>query len=278
MNIEFETNDYLLAWYLLFKPSFCEEEQQLKVKLYQNYGKQYMKLEKENIEILKYSDDFIPDDDTIYNIVFESDIFQDIKKETERHRQFLMRVWDTNSKKIKEDLKEILRFEIKDTYHILVLHPKLDTVEYMRTNPKKNIAWGKSDDLENEMTTLMRIIYTLVKYEIGDHQKENREIVSAIIDLSITNELQTRLTESSKFNEGFKNLKVLKKQLYPYFLMYLGADREELVSYMMRDKMPFDIDKYPVEKELRNVDLLGFIDFCCDNQKYILKLSNLDIH
>ena len=278
MNIEFETNDYLLAWYLLFKPSFCEEEQQLKVKLYQNYGKQYMKLEKENIEILKYSDDFIPDDDTIYNIVFESDIFQDIKKETERHRQFLMRVWDTNSKKIKEDLKEILRFEIKDTYHIIVLHPKLDTVEYMRTNPKKNIAWGKSDDLENEMTTLMRIIYTLVKYEIGDHQKENREIVSAIIDLSITNELQTRLTETSKFNEGFKNLKVLKKQLYPYFLMYLGADREELVSYMMRDKMPFDIDKYPIEKELRNVDLRGFIDFCCDNQKYILKLNNLDIH
>ena len=35
--------------------------------------------------------------------------------------------------------------------------------------------------------------------------------------------------------------------------MYLGADREELVSYMMRDQMPFDIDRYPVEKELRNV-------------------------
>ena len=52
MNIEFMTNDYLLAWYLLFKPSFSEDVQKLKVKLYQNYGKQYMCLEKENLEAI----------------------------------------------------------------------------------------------------------------------------------------------------------------------------------------------------------------------------------
>jgi hypothetical protein len=277
MNIEFMTNDYLLAWYLLFKPSFSEEVQRLKVKLYQNYGKQYMRLEKENVEILKYNQDFIPDDDTIYNIIFESEIFKRIKKETEKHRQFLMKSWDTNSKKIKAILKDILRFSIKDKYVILVVHPKLDTVEYMRTNPKKNIAWGKSDDKDDSIKTMMRVMYTLVKYEIGSFQKENKEIVNSIIDLTITNELQTRLTGKSTFNEGFRNLKLLKKQLYPYFLMYLGADREELVSYMMRDQMPFDIDRYPVEKELRNVDLFGFIDFCCKNQKYIIRLNNLDM-
>ena len=277
MNIEFMTNDYLLAWYLLFKPSFSEEVQRLKVKLYQNYSKQYMRLEKENVEILKYNNDFIPDDDTIYNIIFESEIFKKIKKETDKHRQFLMKEWDTNNKKIKSILKDILRFNIKDKYHILVIHPYLDTVEYMRTNPKKNIAWGKKDDKEDGIKTIMRVIYTLVKYEIGSFQKENREIVNSIIDLTITNELQTRLTGKSAFNEGFKSLKLLKKQLYPYFLMYLGADREELVSYMMRDQMPFDIDKYQIEKELRNVDLFGFIDFCCKNQKYIIRLNNLDM-
>lgn len=277
MNIEFMTNDYLLAWYLLFKPSFSEDMQKLKVKLYQNYGKQYMKLEKENIEILKYNNDFIPDDDTIYNIVFESDIFKKIKKETDKHRQFLMKEWDTNSKKINQILKDILRFNIKDKYGILVIHPKLDTIEYIRTNPKKNISWGKIDDHEDGVQTIMRIIYTIIKYEIGTFQKENREIVNSIIDLTITNELQTRLIGKSTFNQGFKSLKLLKKQLYPYFLMYLGADREELVSYMMRDQMPFDIDRYPIEKELRNVDLFGFIDFCCKNQKYIIRLNNLDV-
>ena len=83
----------------------------------------------------------------------------------------------------------------------------------MRTNPKKNISWGKADDVEDSMTTLMRIIYTIVKYEIGSFQKENREIVTSIIDLTITNELQTRLTGVSKYTEGFKNLKILKRQL-----------------------------------------------------------------
>lgn len=277
MNIEFMTNDYLLAWYLLFKPSFSEEMQRLKVKLYQNYGQQYMRLEKENIEILKYNDDFIPDDDTIYNIIFESEIFKKIKKETDRHRQFLMKIWDSNQKKVKSILKEIVRFNIKDIYRIIVIHPELESVEYIQTNPKKNIAWGKSNDKDDNIKTLMRMVYTIIKYEIGKFQKENREIVSSIIDLTITNELQTRLTGISKFNEGFKNLKLLKKQLYPYFLMYLGAEREELVGYMMRDQMPFDIDKYPIEKELRNVDLFGFIDFCCKNQKYIIRLNSLDM-
>ena len=54
--------------------------------------------------------------------------------------------------------------------------------------------------------------------------------------------------------------------------MYLGAiEKEELVSYMMRDKIAFDIDKIRIEKELKEIDLYGFIDFCCKNQKYILK-------
>ena len=272
MNIEFTTNDYLLAWYLLFKPSFCEQMQSLKIKLYKNYPKQYMALEKENIEILKYNNDFIPDDDTIYNIIFESEIFQKIKKEADKHRIFLMKLWDTNQKKIRTLFKEITRISIKEDFCIIVIHPKLDTIEFIDTNPKKNISWGKKDDVDNDIQTLMRLLYTITKYKVGSFHKENREIVSAIIDLVITNELQTRLVNSSKYNEGFKSLRTLKKQIYPYFLMYLGAiEKEELVSYMMRDKIAFDIDKIRIEKELKEIDLYGFIDFCCKNQKYILK-------
>ena len=63
MNIDFVVNDYLLAWYVLFKPSFCEEVQELKEKLWNNYQKQYIAMQKDNIEILKYTKDFIPDDD-----------------------------------------------------------------------------------------------------------------------------------------------------------------------------------------------------------------------
>ncbi len=274
MNIEFVTNDYLLAWYLLFKPSISEEVQNLKTRLWKNYMQEYIKMEKENIEILKYGDDFIPDDDVIYNMIFESKVFKELKKETTKHRNFLMNIFDSNKKKIDEILSDVIRFKIKDTYHIIVIHPKLDSVEFMRANPKKNISWGKEDDKRDGVKTLMRIIYTLIKYEIGDFQKDNREIVASIIDLAITNELQTRLVGTSKYEEGFKALKSLKRQLYPYWLMYLGCDKEDLVSYMMRDKIPFDIDKYRIEKGLRKVDLFGFIDFCCKHQKYITKLNN----
>ncbi len=276
MNVEFVVNDYLLAWNLLFKPSISEDIQMLKERLWKNYSKQYMKMEKENVEILKYTNDFIPDDDTIYNFIFNTDEFKLVKKQTDKYRRFLMRIWDSHQKNIQSTLKELLRFKVENNYQILVVHPYLDNVEYLKKNPKKNIVWGKKEDTEDGLKAIIRILFTLVKYEIGDYQSANREMVSAIIDLLVSNEIYTRLSGFSKYEEGLKKLKLLKRQLYPYWLMYMGADREELVSYMMRDRLPFDIDKYPVEKALREVDLFGFIDFCCTNQKYIIRLNNLE--
>ncbi len=276
MNVEFIVNDYLLAWNLLFRPSISEDIQKMKERLWKNYPKQYMKIEKENVEILKYTSDFIPDDDTIYNMIFNTEEFKIVKRQTDKYRRFLMRIWDTHQKEIQNSLKELLRFKVENKYQILVVHPFLDNVEFLKTNPKKNVVWGKKEDTQDGLKAIIRILFTLVKYEVGDFQSQNKEIVSSIIDLLVTNEIYTRITDVSKYEEGLKKLKFLKRQIYPYWLMYMGADREELVSYMMRDQMPFDIDKYPVEKGLRKVDLFGFIDFCCKNQKYIIRLGNLE--
>lgn len=276
MNIQFIVNDYLLAWNLLFRPSISEDIQTLKERLWKNYSKEYMKLEKENVEILKYTNDFIPDDDTIYNFVFDSEEYKLVKKQTDKYRRFLMKIWDSNQKVIQSSLKELLRFKVENTYQILVIHPYFDNVEYLKKNPKKNIVWGKKEDTEDGLKAIMRILFTAVKYEINDYQEQNKEMVTAIIDLLVTNEIYTRVSGYSKYEEGIKRLKLLKRQLYPYWLMYQGADREELVSFMMRDKMPFDIDKYPIEKGLRKIDFKGFIDFCCTNQKYIIRLNELD--
>ena len=276
MNIQFVVNDYLLAWNLLFRPSISEDIQTLKERLWKNYSKEYMKLAKENVEILKYTNDFIPDDDTIYNFVFDSEEYKLVKKQTDKYRRFLMKIWDSNQKVIQSSLKELLRFKVENTYQILVIHPYFDNVEYLKKNPKKNIVWGKKEDTEDGLKAIMRILFTAVKYEINDYQEQNKEMVTAIIDLLVTNEIYTRVSGYSKYEEGIKRLKLLKRQLYPYWLMYQGADREELVSFMMRDKMPFDIDKYPIEKGLRKIDFKGFIDFCCTNQKYIIRLNELD--
>ena len=277
MNVEFVVNDYLLAWNLLFRPSISEDIQIMKERLWKNYPKQYMRAEKENVEILKYTNDFIPDDDTLYNFIFNTEEFQLVKKQTDKYRRFLMKIWDKHQKEIQSSLKELLRFKVENSYQILVIHPFLDNVEFLKKNPKKNIVWGKKEDTNDGLKAIIRILFTLIKYEVGDYQSPNKEIVSAIIDLMVTNEIYTRLSTITKYDEGLKKLKLLKKQLYPYWLMYMGADREELVSYMMRDRMPFDIDKYPIEKGLQGVDIFGFIDFCCNNQKYIIRLSNIEM-
>src|SRR5699024_11025748 len=115
---------------------------------------------------------------------------------------------------------ELLRFKVENNYQILVVHPYLDNVEYLKKNPKKNIVWGKKEDTEDGLKAIIRILFTLVKYEIGDYQSANREMVSAIIDLLVSNEIYTRLSGFSKYEEGLKKLKLLKRQLYPYWLMY----------------------------------------------------------
>ena len=276
MNIQFMINDYLLAWNLLFHPSISDDIQKLKERLWKNYSKDYMKLEKENVEILKYTEDFIPDDDMIYNFIFESDEFKLVKKQTDKYRRFLMKIWDENQKEIQKSLKDLLRFKVDNDYKIMVIHPYFDNVEYLKKNPNKNIVWGKKEDTEDGLKAIMRILFTVLRYELGDYQGNNKEIVTAVEDLVVNNEIYTRITKKSKYYEGIRRLRLLKKQIYPYFLMYQGADREELVSFMMRDQMPFDIDKYPVEKKLQKMDLKEFIDYCCDNQSKIIKLNELN--
>ena len=277
MNVEFVVNDYLLAWNLLFRPSISEDIQLMKERLWKNYSKQYMKMEKENVEILKYTSDFIPDDDTIYNFIFNTEEFQLVKKQTDKYRRFLMRIWDTHQKEIQSSLKELLRFKVDNSYQILVVHPHLDNVEYLKKNPKKNIVWGKKEDTEDGLKAIIRVLFTIIKYEIGDYQGTNREMVSAIIDLLVTNEIYTRVSTFSKYEEGIKKLRLLRKQLYPYWLMYLGCDKEDMTHYMMRDQIAFDIDNYTIEKALKKIDLLEFIKFCIKNQKYIVRINNLEI-
>ena len=275
MNVEFVVNDYILAWNLLFRPSISEKIQKLKERLWKNYPKEYLKLEKENVEILKYTKDFIPDDDTIYNLIFANEEYQRIKKETDKYRRFLMKIWDEHQKQINELEKELIRVKIENKFQILVIHPHLDNVEYLDANPKKNIVWGKKEDVNDGLKAIIRILFTLVKYEIGSYRSRNREMITAIIDLVVTNEMYTRISGKSKYNEGLRKLKLLKREIYPYFLMYIGADREDLVSYMMRDNMPFNTDKYTLEKGLAKVDIYGFIDFCITNEKYIIRLSDI---
>ena len=43
---------------------------------------------------------FIPDDETLYNYVFETELFNKLKTDTEKHRMALLKIWDQNKKDI----------------------------------------------------------------------------------------------------------------------------------------------------------------------------------
>ena len=81
----------------------------------------------------------------------------------------------------------------------------------------------------------------------------------------------------STFLKGDISLTYLKRQIYPYFLMYLGSSLEDYTSYMMRDGISFDIEKYPIEKDLAKLNLIEFIEFCIKNQYKILHINQLEI-
>ena len=70
---------------------------------------------------------------------------------------------------------------------------------------------------------------------------------------------------------GNPELLSLKRWLSPYWLMYLGVPKSEFMSYMMRDKIVFNADKYAYEKELKKMDIEEFIGFCVRNKKYIIR-------
>ena len=278
MNLNFVLNDYVLIWNLLFSASISSDIQSFKQKLWKNYRHSYNELYKEEELILKDPKNYIPDDDTIFDMVKASDIYKGIREETEKYRLDLLHTWDKIKKDLNKNLKEILRFDIK-LYHVLVVDKKLDVIgmKIPKSRRVNTITWGNRVDGDNYTLAIINIIEHIVRKELANYQVEYKDIVDAIIELAIDNELTSRTLKKSVYLRGDSSLKYLKRQLYPYFLMYLGYSKEEILNRMMEDKIIFELDKYTFERGLATVDLKTFINFCIKNQKHILKIKELEI-
>jgi len=279
MKLIFQVNDYLLAWNLLYGASISQRVHTFKQKLWTTYKKKYSLSSKDKDEMLCDIKNYLPNDDTLYNLVFEAELFEIIKRDAEKHRLLLMKIWDKYKKEVVKNIDDILRFPLLKEYHVIVFHPKMDS--YLTTNQcKTNFGWGFKKDLDDKIMTITNLMYTIVKMDMVEFERENKEykeIIQAILELAIHNELYTRLSNQSNYLDGDPALTFLKRQIYPYWLMYLGCDREDMTHYMMRDKVVFDIDDYIIEKGLKKVNLYDFIKFCIKNQKYIIRIHNLEI-
>ena len=275
MRLHFKTHDYLLVWNLLFGASFSKPIHEFKQRLYRTHKRQYEIIQKDKKEMLTDIKNFIPDNDTIYNLVFDTELFVRLKQDSDKHRLELLKMWDQNKKEINKELKEILRFSLKDDYNVVVLHPIMDSSLFEKGCC--SLGWGYRTDLRDPYKTLTDMIHFIVKNELSEYQKEYKDIVDVVLELAIKNELYTRISGNSSYKNGDKSLVFLKKQIYPFFLMYLGCNVDDFPGYMMRDGITFDIDKYPVQENLKKLNLLEFIDFCIHNQKSIINIKQLEI-
>ena len=278
MNLSFDLNDYLLIWNLLFQTSISNETQRLKEKLWKNYRHLYKALYKEEAKILKDPKNYIPDDDTIFDMVKATDVYKKIRKETEEYRLFLMHYYDEMKKTINNYFKDIIRFDIK-MYHVLVINPRFNAVEMKTVKSRKvnTISWGMMNDQNDGELAIISIISHALRKELKDYETDYQEIIDGVVELAIDNELATRIKGKSYYLKGDNSLKFLKKQIYPYFLMYLGSNKDEVINYMARDNIIFDVDNYTFARSLAASNLKEFISFCIENQKYILQIEELEI-
>ena len=277
MNVKFIVNEYTLVWYLLFQQSISVKLNNYKQKLWNNFQKEYIHLEKEKQLILKDPKNYIPDNDTIYDLIKDFDDYNDVLKETDKYKVNVLKVWDSYKSKVNKELTNILRFEIKD-YNILLVNPKLNVIDLSAKGDGKTntIVYGKKMKT-NPVEAMMELVYIILRKELKGFNEENREIVEAVVELATLNELGTRITGKSCYLIGRSEYQLLKRQIYPYFLMYLGVDRDDLVSYMRRDGIIFDQSTYTNEVKLRKINLKEFINFCINNKKIILRLDKLGV-
>ena len=267
MNTNFVVNEYALVWYLLFQASISEAVYKLKQKLWDTFKTEYNKTFNDRGAIITEKKDFIPNDETIYNYFFESKDYQKIKKQVEKHRLELMRIWDKNKKVTEKLYTDIIRKKTND-YTFYVVSNELEIIDVATED---TAVIGISIDKKDPLEYLLKLNMALLINNTKKYEDIDEKIKQSIIELAVLNEYASDLYERSCYLSGTPELMELKRLLYPYWLMYLAVPKDELLPRMMRDKISFEVENYAYEKELKKMNIEEFIDFCIRNKKYIIR-------
>ena len=274
MNLEIMVNDYLLAWYILYGASLSREIDKFKRNLFNKYKKEYNFCYKDKLEILKYGKDFIPDNDVLYNAVLSSNLFKSLKKETVKHRNNIEKMWEANGKEINNYINSIIRINFPSLIHVYIIHPRFEITEYQREI--KCLTWGSEKDKYDVLTKAISLITRGILIESNLSFNDNNEILNSIVELAVVNEIGKSISKNFNYDLGSPVLKIIKRQIYPFWLMYLGYnDKEKMLNKMIDDKIGFDIEKYPLDHSLKKMNLKVFTEYCIKNSRNILKLNNI---
>ena len=186
VKTNFIINDYVLIWNLLFKASISEKIYNLKQKMWDIYKNEYHAMFNDKSEILNDYKNFIPNDDTIYNIVMESDDYSYLKKRAEKYRLEVLNIWDKKKKETTHLYSKIVRLAIPD-YTFFMVNKELNTIENTTDN---TLIIGKEISKEDPIKLLIQINKEILKYHIHP-KKANQDITDTIIELAVNNEYGT---------------------------------------------------------------------------------------
>ena len=274
MNLSIAVNDYLLAWYILYGASLSKEIDKFKKNLYTKYKKEYNFCYKDRSEIIKYGKDYIPDNDILYNAVLTSGLFKSLKKETIKHKNNIEKMWEGNKELINNEINRVIRFPLPKTINVYVIHPRFEITEYLRDI--NSLVWGSEKDKYDVLTIFLSLITKGILIKNNDNFINNKEILNSIVELSVVNEIGKSISKNFNYDLGNPVLKIIKRQIYPFWLMYLGfTDKERILNKMIDDKVGFDLEKYPLDRSLKKMNLVVFTEYCIKNSKNILKLNNI---
>jgi len=183
-------------------------------------------------------------------------------------------MWEASREEVNKHINNVIRFPFPKLVNVYVIHPRFEITEYAKD--LKAIIWGSEKDKYDVLTIFLSLMTKGMLLESNESFQNNKEILNSIVELSVVNEIGKSLSKSFNYDLGNPVLKIIKRQIYPYWLMYLGyVDKEKLLNKMIDDKIGFDLEKYPLDRSLKKMNLKVFTEYCIKNSRNILKLNNI---
>ncbi len=190
-------------------------------------------------------------------------------KELQDYAQKVIDYWEMNKAYTEKYMKEVLKTDIDISLIVYISHPY---IREGRSFQNGIIAFGHYDGLEdpdyNYIYIFHESMHEVMPNDYIKWTKEQIDINHEVIELTSDYELYSRRTKQSKFTQGHPRLKEIRKQIYPYWLLYLGLTEDEIKQRMDFDNNHFDIEAYIEYKEdLSDMNIYEFRDFCFEHIK-----------
>lgn len=154
-------------------------------------------------------------------------------EETIKYRDWLEEEWEKKGTKSLLELENIIRMPLPEQeISVYITHPNLRNGMALNS---KIIVWGHSEDWLN-----YSIVYLCheIMHILFWNEKSNRDIVHAVIELAVDNELRIRLNKKGQYFQedrlrvGHQKLRKIERELLPFWKKYLNNPNINLKDFI----------------------------------------------